>query len=196
MVHLLYKHLVINKQAALPGVGLFSIVRKPATLDVANKVILPPVLDIHFDPQKSVGDRSFSAFLVKENGMDEATAIKHLEEFAQRVRNDMHSREPVELPGIGILRKNANEEIDFEPANVLADYFPLALAEPVVREKAHYGILVGETERTSSQMREALQDEPETVPVGKDYWWIYAIILAIIGIAAILYYYQQNGSLR
>ncbi len=196
MVPLLYKYLIINKQVALPGVGLFYIVRKPATLDVAKKVILPPFLNTDFNPQKATNDQGFSAFLAKENGIDEASAILHFDKFSQRLHQDLQSEKPVELPGIGSLRKTAEGELIFESANVLANYFDPAVAEPVVREKAGYEIRVGETQRTSSQMREALQDEQETVHVQKDYWWVYAIILAVIGIAAILYYYQQNGSLR
>lgn len=196
MVHLLYKYLIIHKQLALPGVGSFYIVREPAKHDVANRVISPPVLNIDFNPQASDDNKTFSAFLSKEKGIDEATAINHFDDFARRLKQDIHSQKPVELPGIGSLRKTVNGDLTFEPANVLADYFPPAIAEPVLREKASYKIRVGETQRTSSQMRDALNDEPETVYDSKDYWWIYAIILTIIGIAAIVYYYQQNGSLR
>ncbi len=196
MVHLLYKYLIIYKQAPLPGVGIFNIVRKPAKHDVANKVIEPPVLNIDFKPQTATDTKGFSAFMAREYAVDEATTVRRFDQFSQHLNHDLHAQKPVELPGIGSLRKTANGEIIFEPANVLADYFPVAIAEPVLREKTSYEIRVGETHRTSSQMREALTDEPETVHVRKDYWWIYAIILTVIGIAAIVYYYQQNGSLR
>lgn len=196
MTNLLYKYLIIHKQVALPGVGVFKIVRQPAKHDIANKVIEPPVLNIDFKSHTSTHNENFVKFVSKEKGIDKAAATEHFNDFAERLQEDMNAHKPVDLAGVGTLRKNANGEITFEPAHILANYFPPAIAEPVIREKASYDIRVGETQRTSSQMHEALHDEPETEQVRKDYWWIYAILLAVIGIAAIVYYYQQNGNLR
>lgn len=196
MTNLLYKYLIIHKQVALPGVGVFKIVRQPAKHDIANKVINPPVLNIQFKPQPATGNNGFLKFLSKEKSLDQTAAINYLNDFAQRLNHNVNSGKPFELPGIGTLRKNANEEVSFEPAHVLTHYLPPAVAEPVVREKVSHEIRVGEAQRTSSQMRPALQDEPETEYVRKDYWWIYAIVLAAIGIAAIIYYYNRNGGLR
>ncbi len=196
MTNLLYKYLTIYKQVSLPGVGVFKIARQPAKHDIANKVIEPPALNIDFTAHPATGTNDFFEFLSKEKSIEEAAAINHFNDFAQHLNHEGNSGKSFELPGIGTLRKNANGEVSFEPAHVLAGYFPPAVAEPVVREKASYEILVGEAQRTSSQMREALHGEPETEHVSKDYWWIYAILLAVIGIAAIVYYYQRNGSLR
>ena len=196
MIQLIYKYLIIHQHVPLAGVGVFYLTRQPAKHDVANKVFSPPVLSIDFKPRTTTDNKDFFTFLSKEKDLDKASAIKYFGDLTQRIKYDINAHKPVELPGLGILRKNANGDINFEPANVIATYFPPAVAEPVLREKASYEIRVGETQRTSAQMREALHDEPETVPVRKDYWWIYAIILAVIGIAAILYYYQHNGSLR
>ena len=196
MFQLIYKYLIIHQHVPLAGVGVFYLTRKPAKHDVANKLISPPVLSIDFKPPTTTDNKGFFTFLSKEKGFDEVSAIKYFNDFVRQIKHDVNAHKPVDLPGLGILRKNANGDVSFEPANIVATYFPPVIAEPVLREKASYEIRVGETRRTSSQMQEALQNEPETVLVRKDYWWIYAIVLAVLGIAAIVYYYQQNGSLR
>ena len=46
-------------------------------------------------------------------------------------------------------------------------------------------------EKTSVEMQHQieLQTEEDTAIVAKEKWWISAIILAVIGVAALVYYY-------
>jgi hypothetical protein len=76
------------------------------------------------------------------------------------------------------------------------EYFQPVASERVLRENTEHHLLVGDRNRTNTQMKEMLADEPAASSKAKDYWWVFAILLGIIGIASIVYYYLRNGSLH
>jgi len=195
MVQLLYKYLIINKEVALPGVGIFYINRQPARHDYANQVFTSPALNINFNASTAIPDKKFYEFMSKEKGMDEAEAVRNLYAFANRLNQEVKADKTVELPGMGILKKSATGQLSFQPANVLNTYFPPTVAGISLTERANGNDTVAiplSTEIETENVSEVVLTEAK----GNRYWWIYAIILTLIGVAAIAYYYYLNGSLR
>jgi nucleoid DNA-binding protein len=191
MVHLLYKYLIIHKQVAIPGVGVFYIDRKPAQHDVANKVFQSPVLNIDFRAGMAITDKEFFQFVSRENGIDEVEAVKSLHEFAHLLKQQVSTHKRVELPGMGVLIKNATGQVTFEPTNVLTTYFPPVIEERLFKETKGDSL----SDDVNAEQKEALYEQTIPSSERKDPWWIFAIVLAIIAIAAISYYYYINGSL-
>ncbi len=196
MFQLLYKYLILNKKAIVPGLGVFSIDRKPAKLDFANKVFLSPTSEINFKAQTSDDDRGMYTFISQLQKIDELEAAGRYNDFANKLKENLEENSSAELPGIGVLSKNAEGQLFFKATVQLNDYFPPANADRVLRENTEHPILVGDRNRTNKQMKELLVDEPEMRSHVKDPWWIFAIALGIIGIAAIVYYYLHNGNLQ
>lgn len=196
MFQLLYKYLILNKKAIVPGLGVFFIERKPAKLDFANKVFLAPASQINFKAQTSVDDNRMYTFISQVRKIDELEAAGHYNNFANKLKENLEKNSSVELPGIGVLSQNAEGQLFFKATVQLNDYFPPANADRVLKENTEHPILVGDSNRTNKQMKERLVDEPEMSSHAKDPWWIFAIALGIIGIAAIVYYYLHNGSLQ
>jgi hypothetical protein len=194
MFPLLYKYLVLNDQVCVPGVGRFFKERKPAQLNFSNKEFEPPVYSIQFRGEQVAADKSFFAFLTKEQGIDELQAVRQFHEFAFDLKHHINNHPQTELPGLGWLKRSNDGAITFEPTSLTHDYFTPTPAERIVRENVEHTILVGDTERTNTEMQEMLDDGATRRP--KALWWIIAIVLALIAIAAIVFYYLQNGNLR
>lgn len=196
MFQLLYKYLVLSKKVIIPGIGVFYIERKPAKLDFANKVFVSPNLQINYAPEAILTDNRMYAFLAREQKIDEPEAVSRYHKFANNLKEDLSKHSTVELPGLGVLKQNAEGELSFAAIPVLKDYFPAAVAERILREHVEHNVLVGDIHRTNTEMKEMLTDDQLTASPAKDYWWIFAIGLGIIGIATIVYYYLHNGTLR
>lgn len=190
MLELFHKYLIIHKKAIIPGLGIFSIERQPARLDFANKIFVAPSSQIVFKNEPAVADTNFYSFVSHEQNIEEETAIKNVDEFTLSLKHYISANTSVQLPGVGLLTKNEVGELEFAPLNTLQNYFPNVTAEKVIRPDAQHDILVGDTSRTNTEMQEMLTSSKKV----KDYWWVFAIILAFIGIAALVYYYLQNGS--
>jgi hypothetical protein len=196
MFQSLYKYLILNKKATVPGIGIFYMERKPARLDFADKVFVSPTLQICFDPQPSLVDKGMYTFISREQKIDESEAVRRYYIFANKLRENLIEHKSAEVPGMGVLSQNEEGQLFFKGTFPLDNYFPPAAAERVVRENTEHHILVGETRRTNTQMKEMLSDEGEPASQARDYWWVFAIALGVIGIATIVYYYLHNGSLH
>lgn len=195
MFQLLYKYLILNKKAGIPGIGVFYIERKAARLDFANKVFIAPELQINFKTQPSVADKGMYTFIAKEEKIDELEAFTRFNDFSNEIQKSLTEHNSAELPGLGLISQNEGKMF-FKSTNILKDYFPDVAAERILREHAEHPVLVGEVNRTTAEMKEAFTEDIPKSSGSKDNWWIFAIALGVIGIATIVYYYLHNGSLR
>lgn len=195
MFQLFCKYLILHKKASVPGLGVFFIERTPAKLDFANKIFLAPEVQINFKAQAAADDHRLYTFISREQKIDATEAAVRYNAFVNKLRKNLAENSSLELPGIGVLSQNAEGKIFFK-ATVLRDYLPPASAERVIRENSEHHVLVGDNTRTKTQMKEVLADNLQEPSYAKDYWWMFAIALGIIGIATIVYYYLNNGRLH
>lgn len=178
------KFLFLHHHISLPGIGSFSIEKKPARIHVSDRVIEPPSTSIKFINESFPAEKIFYNFLANELNIDELQAVRTFTDFNIHLKADISQNKFVELKGIGTLHAD-NETLSFVPEK-LPKYYPLINAERVIRKNVSHVIKVGEDEKTSEEMQTVLQYEEV---VHEDRWWIPAIILGAIGIVAIVVYY-------
>jgi len=167
---LLYKYLVLNGQLGLPDIGYFTIHRQPAAPDAAGKVLLSPVQQVQFEPKPVQADKNLFLFLAQETEADEVTAIGQFNEWVKSIKEKLLQQSVAELPWMGFLRLTEEGSYRFEA-------MPLSIGQQSV------DLPEGLEWKTIS-----IENEPtdETNDAG---WWIYAIILLLLGLAAIAYRY-------
>ena len=187
MYPVLKKFLALHHHLSLPGIGNFNVQNIPASVDIANRCVNPSLSRMIFSDEKLSPDKSFFHFIALELHIDEVQAIRDFTDFNSRLQSDINNYKPVVFENFGTLYKQQSGEINFE-ADVMPPYFPVINAERVIRKNATHTVMVGEDERTSDEMHTALQEEIVVAEV--DRWWIPAIVLGLIGIAALIYYYN------
>ena len=184
MLTALYKYLVLNEIVAIPGVGNFTITSKPASINAGK--IYPPQQDLVFQQGTALTDKKFYSFLAEENGVSEVDAVRKFQDFAYQLRKDIQSNNCVELTGMGIFSKGPTNDVTFQSIFSLDKFFPsiplqqvAAPATPIntVTEVEEHGIEV----------------YPEDEAIAKDRWWIWALVLGLIALAAIAYSFMQEG---
>lgn len=183
MYHLIYKYLILNRQVIIPGIGLFSLQQESAKYDADKKLIHAPLTVVKFQAKDGSPGNRFYKFLSGEMNIGEVNATEEFEEFAYQLKQGMTSKKWVVLPGMGILTQGIKNEIQFKPAAVLKRYYP---ALPVDAFHVEEGERAEERQETAENM----YTDDEQVAVRKDYWWVYAIVLVLISIIAIVYYYS------
>ena len=181
----LAKYFALHKKLVLPGIGFFNTSTQPAQLEFVEKTLHAPGHSINFYRDENAADNNFISFLIKETGLDQYETINKFSQYITQLKEKLQSGTALHLPGLGILTNNENE-YSFTAEN-LQQYFPGITAERVIRQNAQHSVRVGEDEKTSVEMHEMLNRE-----AAKDRWWIGAIVLAVVGIAAILYYYLSH----
>ncbi|UEG48614.1 hypothetical protein LK994_08185 [Ferruginibacter lapsinanis] len=172
MYNIIATSLFQNKICLLPGIGALSVETLPAETDFVNSRILAPQYTIEFSTENE-GNAPFNEF----------SAISQL------LRNEIDHNGSAEITGVGVFSKDESGKITFEPEKVNAAFTYPVNAERVIRQNAAHAMLVGDKETTNVVMTEYFTEEI----LQKDRWWIWAIVLGVLGIAAIVFHFTQHG---
>jgi len=183
----LQKYFALHKMLVLPGIGSFAVETKPAELDFVNRTLHSPANKILFTQNENAEDNRLILFLSKESGLYESDIVIRFNQFMEQVISSLQNGTPFHIAGLGTLVKNDNGySFDAGDATV-NDLYPDIIAEKVIRQNAQHSIRVGEDQKTSAEMHEILHKE-----VKEERWWIAAVVLGVIGVAAILYHYLSR----
>ena len=185
----LYQYLISYKQVALPGIGTFSLERKPAENDFSNKRINPPVysVNLHF-PAKTPSSK-FYQWLSGVLNIPESNAVNAFNDFALDMKSKIGNGETIDWNGVGTLSRGLAGEIKFKSAVNNLGYEEPVTAEKIIREKAEHMVRVGEDQKTSAEMTELLNQPEEK----KSYWWAYALAIVLGSIIFIGWYFSEHG---
>lgn len=167
---LLHKYLVLNGQLGIPDIGNFKLRRVPAYIDASGGYLQAPTTIIQFEQQTVAADKQFFQFLSHEIEVDEVTAIGQFNEWTKELKDKLAETASADLPLIGSLRKTTEGALAFDPLPTTTNFQPVAIPEGIVWK----------------QEGEELESVDEPSDSG---WWIYAVILLLLGAAAIAYHY-------
>ena len=191
LYELFYKYLILNGRASMPGIGTFGVEQVPATMDFENKKLNPPTQNIRLESFDIATDTySLYNYLARELKVDESEAARRFQEFSHDIQKQANANHTVLLPGIGKLRKDSVNGFVVDPETenkqVLQD---LWISKT---QAANTGLLdIYNTGKPNSIKEYQPENNPAKMIVKEtdDYWWVIAIVLAIMGLGALLYYY-------
>jgi hypothetical protein len=183
-------YLFQHKTCPLPGLGTLSIISSAAESDFTNKTFSAPKPVVHFEQTETDTDGLLN-YLSATTGADKYEATEALSHFCDNLKKKMAGQPDVQLNSIGSFFVDASDTINFKHEELPAVFMQPVFAERVIHPDAEHQILVGDKETTNTVMTEFLAPKSAT----KDRWWIWAILLGVIGIAAIVIYFTAfNGT--
>ncbi|MDE3143234.1 MAG: hypothetical protein KGL19_03705 [Bacteroidota bacterium] len=179
----------MNHKVGLPGVGNFYIESVPAKLDIVHCTLDAPFESINFSSDAPVNDRAFYDYLSREMKLNGIEAVAQFNELSKRIQ-ETAAQNAVALPGIGTLKKNESGEFIFYPEIKSNSVLQQIHLNNSVAADANI-VSVYDSGETKIITQEAIAPEEEKILMSEseDYWWVYAIILALMGLGALLYYY-------
>ncbi len=184
----LVKYLVVHKHLHLPSIGKFTVSYQPARLDFTNKLLHPPTEAIMFTHEQVAVDKHFYTFFAEEAAISEVKAIEEFNNQLQQLQQALQLEGAVKLEGIGKLTKEYADTYSFSPSYQVKSYLPVLPAERIARAEKQADDHLEETVETTRSKTEVVEKERDA------YWWIYALILFLLGAVALAWYYMQNGS--
>jgi len=185
MYNSIQKFLALHHHVALPGIGSFTVEKKPATLDFTNRHISASKNIVVFSNDDQQPGAYFYDFLSAELNINRTEATHAFSDFTNKLKDELNADKPVYFKGVGTLSKQTENEFSFE-TEAMPEYFPGLVAERIIRKNVAHAVKVGEDEKTSDEMH-AMLAQPQIRK--KERWWIAAVILGAIGLAAIALYY-------
>jgi hypothetical protein len=192
MFKVLNAYLFQHRNISVPGLGTIYLESSPATMDIADRTILPPTYRFRLDKYFDAPDREFFSFLASQRNILDYEAIKWYNEFSFELRHRIRTEEKVHWEGVGLLRQDESGNTLLEPGAGPQLYMLPTPALRVNRQNAQHVLLVGDQEKTNFEMNEWLHDEVG-VRRNRRYWWIIALILGAIAVAILVWHVSVNG---
>jgi hypothetical protein len=176
---------------SIPGLGTIYVERSPARSDFINRQLLPPSYHFRFDKYFDAPGKDFFGFLASQKNIEDYEAIKAYNEWALALRNNIGTDQSSVLEGIGVLKRDQSGDVVFEPENPPHVFNISVPAQRIVRNDARHTMLVGDREVSNVEMTDFLHDE---IHKERTSWWIYALIIAAIGLTAILFHFFRENN--
>ncbi|HVT87098.1 MAG TPA: hypothetical protein VHD35_17995 [Chitinophagaceae bacterium] len=183
----LYELLILNKELIIPGIGNFSVNRKPAEANFLEKLIHPPVYSITLQKETGTPSKFFFNHLAELLNISDREAIVRFNDFAFDLKKKITAGQEIKWNGIGTLFISNSGMVKLAPVEICAIEEPVAV-EKVLREHAEHMVLVGEQERTSVEMTELLS-QTETK---RSKWWIGALIAGVMLLIFVFWIFSKN----
>ena len=196
MQDILYKYLILNQRLQLPSIGSFSIDTLPAEIDKANGLLHAPTQVIRYRQGEAAADRHFISFVAKETGLDEEDAVREFNDYITRLQHESGTNHGVEISGMGTLKKETNGHYLFLSDRSVNEMYPqLKLSGNFEVQHAYYRLDKPTAHRKIENEEEAIKElevnEEELIESKEeaDYWWVYVMIILLLGLGALLFYY-------
>jgi hypothetical protein len=180
----LARYLLQFHQVHIPSVGTIRLVQRPASLDVASKLIHPPSFTLDFSEDGWLGKHQLWHFSTHLH-FDEGATRDALQDAGVQLRRAIE-KAPFTWNGIGTF-SYYNQEILFEPQQHKPVLQPLP-AERVVREGVQHSVLVGDQVVLSNGTR----DIEEAVEKSWNWRLIAGWAAVILSLFFILFYLYQH----
>jgi hypothetical protein len=169
-------------------VGTLKLVQQPASLDVANQVILPPTMQVQFSRQVAVDNHQLQTLAHTFNN-DSEFVQEELTRFGEALRSRLQEQ-PFTWQGVGRLELEG-AYIHFEPQQPSVALLEPVPAHRVLRENVQHTVLVGEQERQiSAEDYQPTLDEPQR---RRSWVIILGWIAVLLAIAFIVYHLYIGG---
>lgn len=188
MEDLIELYLFKNKKCPLPEIGTLQLTESNAVAWYAEKRIEAPVPSIKLtEPITDAED--FISFISQRKNISRDEAVSLLGKYCSRLQN-MDAFGETKLPHSGKFYVNADGNLVFKPIEVTAAFLPQVNADRVLHASASHDMVVGDKQTTTVQMTAYFA---ETADATKSKWWIWAIGFALAGIAALIFFFNDQA---
>jgi hypothetical protein len=190
MYAILNKYLFLKKSIPVPGLGTICMENQAASIDASTRSMLPPVYRFRFDKFFDSPDKDLFAYLSTQQNISDYEALRQYNDFAFSLRDRLNYFREAPWEGLGMLKKDDTGEIHFESSISNPSFLKPVPAEKVIRANAKHMLLVGDRERSNSEMSDWLAEEPVH---GNRLWWLVALVGGIAACLIIMVHFSSKG---
>lgn len=187
MLTTLAVYLLEKRKVVIPGIGTFEVHQQPASLNYADRLIMPPTTEILFQTTEDL-DEAQLQYLSEVTASSTESIRLQLIQFGKDLSNRI-GQSTFDWKGIGQLEKQGD-------AIVFNSFYQNTLqpvtANKVMHENASHVVTIGDQEMQSHEASEMLLAKEEASK--RSFAWIVWVLigLAILAIGYLLYIKKFN----
>lgn len=183
MDELIENFLLQNSYCPLPQLGTLVLKQESAAVKVGENIMSAPVQKISLTPVQKPTEK-FVEYIAQKNGTDSQDAAELLMNYCQQILN-LGKEQEIVLNQSGIFFITPEGQPGFRQKPLPAEFTPQVKLRKVIHPNRVHKITIGDKERSTTFTSETSESGLE-LKSGK--WWIWAAALALLGVAAVVYY--------
>ena len=191
MYEILYRFLLKYKSLDLPGIGTIALQTQSAKSEFVNRSYSPPKYFFLFEKREKIPSEKLFSWLASHFNITESEAVIRFNDFIFDLNRQLKEGKEISWYNLGSFQKEITGEIKFETAKKELPWLEDVIAEKVTRENAEHIMLVGESEKTSTQMADILADSSPTSK--RNYWWVWPLGILITILIFLGWYFSEHG---
>lgn len=188
---ILYQYLILNGSMSIPDFGSFEVYTHHALNDFPSKKLLPPKQSIRFKKEINQNFAPLINYLQTRMNASEDHIVELLRDFSDQLKKKIYAEEQVDWDGIGSLITSPNGEINILTKADQADFYVEKGYKQVLRENYQHSVLVGDEEKTNTEMIEFYEEETKQ---NKFTSWIFISFYILILAMAFLFIRLSMGN--
>ena len=110
-------------------------------------------------------------------------------EFALVLKEKLRAGKRFQWSGVGTMETIPGGQVILKTAGLKYGFLPDVSSMRVIRKEEAHTVLVGETERSSGESKQWLEED---IVVARAGWWIAAAVIAAVALIMIFYQFFRN----
>jgi len=177
--------LMRHQYCPLPNLGTLILYEHNTQIDSANKKIEAPKTEIRFEKQHA-SDDDFIQFIARKKSIKYNEAKNILTEFCSSVIT-LNNFSEKKINNTGRFYIDTDGILSFRQNEIAIEFLPTVEAIRVTHPNQTHTIRVGDKERKATFKNSKSE---KTSKKTKQFWWISAIILFLIGVGICIFAYK------
>jgi len=190
MYEYLYRFLIKYKKLDLPGIGTIVLHVQSSRSEFADRHFSPPGHFFTLEKEDEIPRGKLFSWLALHFGITDGEAVIQFNEFIFDLGRKLKQGKEIHWEKIGSFQKELSGEIKFSNRAEELSWLESVPAQKVIRENVEHRMLVGEVEKTSTEMNELLN----SVQNAKTYhWWVWPVAVIIAIFVFLGWYFSEHG---
>jgi hypothetical protein len=190
MYEYLYRFLIKYKKLDLPGIGTVALHLRSSKTAITDRHFSPPGYFFTLQKGDEIPKGKLFSWLASHFTITDSEAVIRFNEFIFDLTRKLKEGKEIQWEKVGSFQKELSGEIKFTTEEGEVSWLENVPGQKIIRENVEHRMLVGEVEKTSTEMNMLLN----SVAGEKKYqWWLWPVVLAVAIFMFLGWYFSEHG---
>ena len=190
MFECLYRFLIKYKKLDLPGIGTIALHLQSSRSEIIDRHFSAPRYFFTLERGDEIPRGKLFAWLASHFDITDGEAVIQFNQFIFDLARKLKEGKEIHWEKIGSFQKELSGEIKFTGAEEGPSWLENVPGQKIIRENVEHRMLVGEVEKTSTEMNKLLNSVPQE---RKYQWWAWPIAIVVAIFIFLGWYFSEHG---
>ena len=190
MYEYLYRFLIKYKKLDLPGIGTVALHWRSSKSEITDRDFSSPGYFFTLQKSDDIPKGKLFYWLASHFTITDSEAVIRFNEFIFDLTRKLKEGKEIHWEKVGSFQKELSGEIKFTSEEGQVSWLENVPGQKIVRDNVEHRMLVGEVEKTSTEMNMILN----SVTGEKKYqWWLWPVVLVVAVFMFLGWYFSEHG---